>query len=571
MIEATAMGSAAHPVARDRRWRAFDALWLAFWIAASSAWCVSAAGELSATFDEPLYIARGLDGWRTGSHAGLLRKGTMPLPADLQTLPLFAYESWRGVAFDARTDLRAMLPWARAVTLIFWATLLIYGWLTARALTGAWGGRIAVALLACEPSLLAHAGLATTDVALAACTLALLYHFRVARAAGWTRRVGLPTLWFAAALLSKASALVLGPLCLVLLELERVWSARRPAGDRPMSPDPAPRPLRGAAIDVASIIGGGVLLAFLYCGSDWRADASFVAWAHALPADSVLRSPTVWLAEQLRIFSNAGEALVRQVRHNIRGHGAYLLGATHPRALWYYFPLLLTIKLSEPVLLAALAVVLIRRGRRNWALLLAAALVLYSLTFRVQLGVRMVLPIVVLLIVGSAAALAAMLGSARGWPRAALGLAAVAALVWNVNNALAAWPHGLAYVNRFWGGTAGGYRLVSDSNYDWGQGLFELRSWQARRGNGSLDVWYFGTDPLVHEPPLRLAALHTLGIGSREDMLGAVRGHVLAVSTTLLHGAALHGDAYEHALAVLRERAPIDRTTTFLIYDFTAG
>lgn len=567
------MGSAAMTPDRDRRQMAVDALWLFFWIAVSSAWCVSAASQLSATFDEPLYITTGLQGWRTGSHAGLLRYGTMPLAIDVQTLPLFAYESWRGRPFDMQTDFGLLLPWARAITLLFWWTLLVYGWLVGRLLAGTWGGRLSVALLACEPSLLAHASLATTDVALAACMLALGYHFCVGREATWPRRVALPTLWYAAALLSKASALMVGPLCLALLEVARPWRTRGgTAALRAGAGEVVARQLRAAALDIACIVAGGLALAYVYCGSDWRSEPSFVAWAGTLAAEAPLRTTMVWLAEQLRIFSNAGEALVRQVRHNIRGHGAYLLGAAHPRALWYYFPVLLTIKLSEPILLGALLVAVVaRRVRGNWALLLAAALAVFSLSFRVQLGVRMVLPIVVMLIAGVAAGLAEMIRTSSGRRAQAAALLAACAISWNAAAAVHVWPHGLAYVNGFWGGTADGYRLVSDSNYDWGQGLKELRRWQQLRGEAPLDVWYFGTDGLVRQEPLHLMPLHALPIHDRDDVIRAVRGRLLAVSTTILYGASLSGDAYDQSLAVLRDREPMGRTTTFFIYDFTAG
>ena len=81
--------------------------------------------------------------------------------------------------------------------------------------------------------------------------------------------------------------------------------------------------------------------------------------------------------------------------------GVYLLGRTDPRAFWYYFPVLLTIKLSLPLLVAPLALGLInRRSLVNWACLAAATLLLFSLVCRVQIGVRLVLPLVALAIVG---------------------------------------------------------------------------------------------------------------------------------------------------------------------------
>jgi hypothetical protein len=532
-----------------------DWFWIAAWMIGSSLYCVTSAAQLGATFDEPLYIARGLERWRSGSHAGLLRLGTMPLPADVQTLPLYLRERWSGVPFDPNTDLDRLLPWARAANLAFWWLLLGYGWLAGHELAGRRGGRLAVALLACEPSLLAHASLATTDVAVSACVLALAYHFRTGREAAWPRRLAVPALWFAAAVLAKASALVIGPLCLLAIEAQR-----RAAG-------------RGTlARDLIWILAVGLVLVFLYCGSDWKAEPSFVAWARDLPPESRLRPAMIWLAEHLRIFSNAGEAIVRQVRHNLRGHGTFLLGESHPRAPWYYFPAAMSIKLSEPLLLAPVfALVIRRRSLVNWALLSAALLVVYSLTFRVQLGIRMVLPVVVLGIAGIAATLA-QLGEAvnPSRRRSLLRAVPIVAVAWTVLAALAAWPHALAYVNRFWGGSAEGYRLVSDSNYDWGQGLPELRRWAQQRGLTEIDVWYFGTDPAIHAAPFRVLPLHAMPIREPGDVPVHTRAAYLAASTTLVYGLA-QSDAHRAAALFLRVRRPAARTSTFLIYDLAVG
>src|SRR5205807_1754176 len=112
-----------------------------------------------------------------------------------------------------------------------------------------------------------------------------------------------------------------------------------------------------------------------------------------------------WVADHLCVFSNAGEGLVRQIKHNMHGHGTYLLGESHPRALWYYFPVLLAIKLSLPLLFAPLAVAAVRaRGLANCACLAVLVLLLASLNFRVQIGIRLVLPLVALAGVGVAAA-----------------------------------------------------------------------------------------------------------------------------------------------------------------------
>ena len=554
--------------------RLFDVVWFLAWALASSAWCVTAAAQLSATFDEPFYIARGLEFWRTGSHAGLLAKGTMPLPVDLTTLPLYLWERWQGIQLDPTSDLDHLLPWARAGTLAFWWLLLAYGWRIGHHLAGPWGGRLAVAMLACEPTFLAHAKLATSDIAISACLLALVYHFRTGREAGWMRRVGIPAFWFGSAILSKASGLMFGPLCLLVIELERLvragafrsvamsagrWASLRDGLDR----------LRPFKRDAMQVIGCGLALVFVYCGSDWKQEPSFVQWAHGLPEGKVGWS-MVWLAENLRIFTNAGQALVKQIQHNVRGHEVFLLGEVRRRAFWYYFPVALTIKLSPlPLLMPVVVAALRPRALANWALLSAAALLAFSLTYRVQNGVRLVLPLVALALVGLAGAVVrACREGGSGWRRGALAAGAGAGIIWTAAAAAFVWPHGLCYTNEFWGGTQRGYLLLSDSNYDWGQGLKELAHWQRLHGRGPLDVWYFGTDPILRSLPLRGVRFDMPPINGPEDVIARVRGHYLAVGTTWLYGAYIPVDRKQR-YAFLRARRPVARTMTFMIYDFT--
>jgi hypothetical protein len=533
-----------------------------------------AANQLSATFDEPFYIVQGLEFWRTGSHARLMSKGTMPLAVDVVTLPLYVWELWSGARFDAMADFERLLPVARATALVFWWLLLVYGWLAARSLGGVWAGRLAVALLAMEPSLLGHAALATTDIAVTACLLALIYHFRAGREAGWFRRLAAPTFWYAASVLAKASGLVYGPLLLLTVEVERLWrsgafqSEEPSRGGRPWLRCALER-LRPVRRDLTRIVCYGLLLVFLFCGSDWSVEPSFVAWAQTLP-DGLVGDGMRWLADNLRIFTNAGQGLVKQIQHNIRGHGVFLLGEVQRRAIWYYFPVALSIKLTLGVLLLLpVAVAVIRpRALRNWAMLCAAVLLLFSLSSRVQIGIRMIFPLMVLAIVGLSAAVAeACREVGPGWRRRFLASAAAAAVLWAGAAIMSVWPHGLAYANELWGGTERGYLLLSDSNYDWGQGLKDLARWQRERGSPPVDVWYFGADPTRARLPFHDLPLHTLPVTGPDDLASRMKGRYLAVSTTLLYGAYL-SEEKRRQLDFLRAREPVARTRTFLIYEF---
>src|SRR5262245_29181047 len=454
-----------------------EAAWFLAWAAASSLWCVTAARQLGATADEPSYIRIGLERWRTGSYASFMGMGTMPLAADVQTLPLYLAERCRGRPYVPDDDMAPLLPRARAMTLLFWWLLLGYGWLAGRHLAGRWGGRLAVALLACEPSLLAHAGLATTDVAITACLLALVYHFRTARDAGWLRRVGLPGLWFALALLAKASALAFMPLCLLAVELERLL--RRPGNGVARF---RPAALGSFGLDLLQIGVLGGVLALAYCGSDGRPCTSLTPFLEGM-SDGPCRRALVWFSAQ-PVFSNAAEGVLWQVLHNRGGSAAYLLGRVYPQGCWYYFPAALSMKLSVGVLALLLALLLLRpRALANWACLAALALLALSVTYRIQNGVRLVLPLVGFGLVGlAAAAVWAWRDALPGWRRAALRAAPLAALGWMGWGTLAVWPDGLCYTNELWGGTANGYLCLTDSNYDWGQGLKQLDRWHRAQG-----------------------------------------------------------------------------------------
>src|SRR5260370_22452584 len=199
------------------------------------------------------------------------------------------------------------------------------GRLFARSLAVPWGGRLGVALLAVAPTLLAHASLATKDIAITACLAAFVYHYRTGRDSGWLKRVGLPALWFALTLLSKASGVVFCPLCMLALEAERL--ARLGAFSLADAGVARARwrqwlsrihqlfqPFRRDAVQTLAI---GMVLVVIYCGSDWQPQQSCVRWAHGLP-EGPFASTMIWTTEHVCIFRNAGDAIARQVSHHIR-------------------------------------------------------------------------------------------------------------------------------------------------------------------------------------------------------------------------------------------------------------
>jgi hypothetical protein len=70
-------------------------------------------------------------------------------------------------------------------------------------------------------------------------------------------------------------------------------------------------------------------------------------------------------------------------------------------------------------------------------------------------------------------------------------------------------PRFMSFINFAAGGTERGWRIVNDSNFDWGQGLLDLKRWQDEHGNPKMALMYFGrVEPSIYGvagPPITSA------------------------------------------------------------------
>ena len=311
------------------------------------------------------------------------------------------------------------------------------------------GGPVAVAataLFAFEPTILAHAGLATADMALAACLPAAFFAMILWVENPTRRNTVLFGVASGLALLAKFTALVYLPMAAVLALLYYL-AVNQPGAAKAMGLARE----RAASFAVAVMVGAVTIWAgylFSFGKLPWM--------SFPVPAP--------------QLFQGIHDVLV----HNQGGHPAFLLGKMSQTGWWYYFPVALAVKTPIAFLLLAIfgAVLCVRRRQAAWALPVAFSLgiLLPAMAGNINIGLRHILPIYAgLSIAGGVAAVElATWSKAKKWA----GPAAVAALVWLAGTGIWNHPYYLAYFNEL----AGNHpeRILVDSDLDWSQDYVEV-------------------------------------------------------------------------------------------------
>ena len=318
-----------------------------------------------------------------------------------------------------------------------------------------WGNRLygpipalgASALAAFSPNLLAHAKLATTDLGCTAFIFFAVFTF-------WHAvNHNTPRAWFfcgiitGLALLTKYTALLLGPIY-ILLGLVCLWRKTIPFFDL----------FKGTPIVILSIVA--------VIGIGYNFSFNLFLYFEGLQ----------------RIYANA-----------VPEYQFYLLGNVSDTPWWYYYLIAFALKTPVPtlVLIALAATALIRQKENCEAplfLLIPALFILLIACFdQSNLGYRRILPALPFLLLFCAHALSGTLSSRRS-------IVAILLLIWTGINAAIIYPHHLSFFNTLSGGPSRGPYLLDDSNIDWGQDLPGLATWERKHPDARpLRLWYFGT------------------------------------------------------------------------------
>jgi 4-amino-4-deoxy-L-arabinose transferase-like glycosyltransferase len=489
------------------------------------------------TYDEPAHIAAGVE-WLSGHYDYDAQRP--PLGRIAAGIGPYLYGERAALASSPTEDgarilghgahYRTTLALARLGDLPFFILLCAVVWGWGRRLTDERGAAIAVLLAATNPSLLAYAGLATTDIALTAVVVAALLAFVVwLDAPHWVAGLSLGG---AVALAATADFIALPMLGLAL---PAIYAVRRRAKGTALWSGAA---RRRSLLAIALTIVAAVLMGWAVYG---------FSIGPVIDGSSVPMPAPGWFRGLLSYLTDTPAA-----------RPAFLLGDRSADGWWYYYPVALLVKTPLPLLLfatlgaAATTRDFVRRRAAEPATVLAAivAVLLVGAIAGEDAGVRLVLPVVALLpLLGAIATVELWQASGRSVPvqrlvRGTVVASFAAALI----VPLRAHPDYLAYFNPIAGDRP--ELILVDSNIDWGQDLYRLGAVMKRMRIDSIAVAYYGS-----------ASLEAAGVRNARLLTAAERPRGwIAASQTMLAGVGGDG-AYEW----LNELRPVGRVGSSLV------
>ncbi len=535
---------------------------------------VSSNRQYSATYDEPIHLVGGYAALKTADYRFFIDHP--PLLPMWMALPLALNSdvkletrrlSWqRGDVFticweflNQDNDPERLLTRARfmIVLLGIGMGLVVFFW--ARALYGLTTAAVLLALYGLEPNVLAHTSLATTDVGVTFLIIAALYMLhRVLRGLTFANIAGL-CLAFGLAQASKYTALLLGPMVMIVL-------AYFSLGPEPW---PCPWARSRAIIDRGKklLVSSGLLVLII-------AASMAVIWSayrfsyEPTGAGPGLQSTTDELKPSVDETALASKICAWLDKHRLLPHKyligfslammrdktvhTYFNGVNRTESLWYFYPAVFALKTPTAFLILFILSArvffsnsVVSKTDRIVILVPLAIYVMALMASSQNTGVRHMLLVYPLMILMAGSLVRRWLHDRR-WAVPAV----LSALL--LTEFLIIYPDYLASFNLLAGGPARGSRWLVDSNLDWGQDLKRLKSWMDNEGVQEVNLGYYGlADPDYY------GIKYTRIAGSTRLPWESPRlpGY-LAVSMTLLMGIKSGEDVHEF-YRPLRDAKPV--------------
>jgi len=447
--------------------------------------------------------------------------------------------------FFEQNDCDQLLRSARFMITLLGVLLGVILFLWMRELFGFWPAAAGLALYTCEPNILCNAGVVTQDLGLTCFFFGTIYFlWRTLRCLTIGNAAGL-ALFFAMAHVSKFSAVLLGPILLLLLAIRiagrQPWPLRW-NGNRELRAHNS----KTVASGVLILVVGAVLVLVVWMtygfhyttGPDMYGgttsalyeDPDVRAW---LPGSAMVLG---WIDRHHLLPNAYTQSFLRQALSNTGSFkiAGYLLGQGKYGHWWYYFPVVFLVKtpLTILTLFFASGVLWLSRRRRPGidalcvVLPIAVYLAVAIFTTR-NVGVRHLLPIYPLVIIVAVAPLAELLQRGLKWPLVVFCLLAVIEMA-------GVYPNYRGFFNSLAGGPRNGPNILLDSNIDWGQDLKLLKRWMTAHQVAHINLGYWGVSDAEYYGIDCTHILTTLPPIGHELSMPRLPGYV-AVSVQLLH------------------------------------
>ncbi len=409
---------------------------------------------------------------------------------------------------------------ARMAASVFTVLLGLLIFLAGREMFGAVAGWFALALYVFDPNFLAHGAMVTTDVGISCFLFAGVYAFyRYAKSPSLGRLL-VAALATGLALAAKHTGILLFVmlLAMAILETLRTWmyvipvgagrgAAIADAGQGASTRGPAfadPRKVGArmlgslAVITVIAVVVLWAFYGFRYSARPAGMElnptfATYLEVSHPPVTQMVAAAARMKLLPESYLYGIVDIQAVNDF------YSAYFWGKIYPHGTHWYFPGVIVVKSTLPLLiLLALAVYAIASGKMRKRcggarpiLYLAVPPAIYlivAMCSHMNIGARHILPVYAFLYVLGAGAATALVGTRRIWFYAAL-------VALQIVTSVHAAPDYMAYSNELAGGPTKTQKYLSDSNTDWGQQLYAVKKYVDE--HGITDCWfvYFAQGP----------------------------------------------------------------------------
>lgn len=413
----------------------------------------------------------------------------------------FYYDSWEearsmseSFLYSVGNNADKLLFWGRFPFVILTLLLGLFTYFWANRLYGQKAGVFAAFLTLFLPNILAHGHLINTDLGVTFFIFVGLYFWgKYLKQPAWFDLL-LAGLFIGLAFASKFTSVTIIPIMVVLAVIKLF-------------------------IDKNAVNWGKYLLGLLGIGII----GFLIVWATYGFSTAAAPVPIGSFSENIRMWANYNiptvfdgifnrfrpylipadfyKGFVLVARHALGGHAAFLLGNTSAQGWWYYFPVAIFYKTPLVFFVfLGLAIIFFKKIRSKIIfdeLILIIVPVLYlliSMNSKADLGVRHILPIFPYLAVFAAKSinlidLHAFINK-RDLKITAAAVIFTGLVGWYFVSSMQSYPNFLSYFNEAAGGPNGGYKILTDSNLDWGQDIKRIKDYIDTHPNDKIGLTY---------------------------------------------------------------------------------